>query len=119
MANDLGGKAVNTHLMAFQEQVHHDKHSVHVHVERTRKRKFSTLEDKEHIAFTIDTAAEPPCITVTCNQYLIYDDISFQHVQYVWIYFGKCNFYDQAIPNLSGWRQALRKVDTQELQKNG
>ena len=66
------------HLMAFQEQAHHDKHSLHVPVERTRKRKFSALEDNEHIAFTIDTVAEPPRATVTGNQDLIYDDTSFQ-----------------------------------------
>ena len=29
----------------------------------------------------------------------------------------KSNCYDQAVPNFSGWRQALRKVANQELQK--
>ena len=116
--NDSGGGAVNaTHLITFQEQAHHDKHSLHVSVERTRKRKFSTLEDNEHIVFTIDTVAEPPRKTVTSNQDLIYDDTSFQQTQFVWIYFRKCNCYDQALPNFSGWKQALRKIPTQELQQ--
>ena len=57
--------------MTFKKQAHHDKHSLHVPVERTRKRKFSSLEDNEHIAFTIDTVAEPPSATVTSNQDLI------------------------------------------------
>ena len=57
--------------MTFQKQAHHDKHSLHVPVERTRKRKFSALEDNEHIAFTIDTVAEPLRATVTSNQDLI------------------------------------------------
>ena len=116
MENDLGGGAVNTtHLMSFQEQVHHDKHSLHVPVERTRKRRFSALEDNEHIVFTIDTVAEPPRATVTGNQDLIYDDTSFQQAQFVWIYFRKCNCYDKVVPNFSGWRQAVRNVATQEL----
>ena len=76
--NDLGGSAVNTnHLMAFQQQEHHDKHSPHVPVEITRKRKFSTSEDNEHIAFTIDTVAKPPRVTVNGNQDIIYDATSF------------------------------------------
>ena len=87
-------------------------------MERTSKRKFSALEDNEHIAFTIDTVAEPPRVTVIGNhQHFIYDETSFQQDQFVWIYFRKCNCYDQAVPNFSGWRQALRKVATQELQK--
>ena len=118
--NDLGGGAVNkTHHMTFQKQAHHDKHLLHVPVERTRKRKSSALEDHEHIAFTAGTVAEPPRVTVTGNQDLIYDDTSFQHAQFVLIYFVKCNYcYDQAVPNVLGCRQALRKVTTQELQKN-
>ena len=86
-------------------------------MERTRKRKFSALEDNEYIAFTIDTVAEPPRATVTGNQDLIYDDTSFQQAQFVRVCFRKYNCYDQAVPNISGWRQALRKVATQELQK--
>ena len=116
--NNLGGGAINmTHLMAFQEQALYDKHSLHVPVERTRKHKFSALDDNEHISFTIDTVAEPPRLTVTGNQDLIYNDTSFQQAQFVWIYFRKCNYYDQAAPTFSGWKQALRKVATQELQK--
>ena len=39
----LGGGAVNTtHLMAFQEQAHHNKQDLHVPVQRPRKRKLST-----------------------------------------------------------------------------
>lgn len=119
MENYLGGSAVNSiHLIAFQEKAHHDKHLLHVPVERTRKRKSSALEDHEHIAFTAGTVAEPPRVTVTGNQDLIYDDTSFQHAQFVLIYFVKCNYcYDQAVPNVLGCRQALRKVTTQELQK--
>ena len=98
--NDSGVGAVNTtHLMAFQEQAHHGKHSLHVPVERTRKRKFCALEDNERIPFTVDTVAEPPCVTVTGNQDLVYHDIYFQQPQFVWIYFRKCNCYDQAVPN--------------------
>ena len=42
--NDLEGSAVNTnHLMAFQQQEHHDKYSPHVPVETTKKRKFSKI----------------------------------------------------------------------------
>ena len=85
--------------MAFQEQAHHGKHSLHVPVERTRKRKFCALEDNERIPFTVDTVAEPPCVTVTGNQDLVYHDIYFQQPQFVWIYFRKCNCYDQAVPN--------------------
>ena len=87
MEDNLGGGAVNTtHLMTFQEQAHHDKHSLHVPVEGTKKRKFSALEDNEHIAFTIDTVAEPPHATVTGK------DTSFQQSQFVWTYLRKCNY---------------------------
>ena len=69
MENDLGGCAVNTtYIMAFQEQAYHDKHSLHVPAERTRKRKFFALEDSEYIVFTVDTIAEPPHVTVTGSQ---------------------------------------------------
>ena len=73
MENDLGGRAVNmTHLIAFQEQANHEKHSLYVLVERIRKRKSCVLEDNEHIAFT-----------AVSNQDIIYHDISFQQAQFV------------------------------------
>ena len=78
--------------MAFQEQAHHDKHSLHVPVEKTRKSKFSAFEDNQHIALTIYTAVEPPRVTVTGNQDLIYGDTSFQQAQFAWIYFTKMQF---------------------------
>ena len=84
MENDLGGRAVNmTHLIAFQEQANHEKHSLYVLVERIRKRKSCVLEDNEHIAFTLDIVAEPPCQTTVSNQDIIYHDISFQQAQFV------------------------------------
>ena len=65
MENDLGGGVVNmTHLTTFQEKADLDKHSLHVLVKRTRKRKFSALEDNEHIAFTIRYCSW----TTTCNR---------------------------------------------------
>ena len=84
MENDLGGRAVNmTHLIAFQEQANHEKHSLYVLVERIRKRKSCVLEDNEHIAVTLDMVAEPPCLTAVSNQDIIYHDISFQQAQFV------------------------------------
>ena len=46
-------------------------------MESTKKRKFSTLEDNEYIAFTIDTVAKPPRVAVNGDQDLIYDATSF------------------------------------------
>ena len=116
MENYLGGSAVNSiHLIAFQEKAHHDKHLLHV--ERTRKRKFSALEDNEHIAFTIDTVAEKPRVTVTGNQDLIYDMHFSSKPNFSGFTLENTNCYDQAVPNFLGWRQDLRKVATLELQK--
>ena len=81
--NDLGGDAVNTtHLMVFQGQAHHGKHSLHVSEEITRKQEFSALKYNEHIAFRNNTVAEPPRMTVTGNQDLIYADTSLQQAQF-------------------------------------
>ena len=59
--NTLGGGAINaTYLMAFQEQAHYNKPDLYVSVQRARKRKLSTLEEDEHVSFTVDTVAQLP-----------------------------------------------------------
>ena len=97
----LGGGALNaTHLMAFQEQAHHNKQELHVPVQRARKRKLSTLEEDEHVGFTVDTVAEPPRKNISHQRN--YDNTSFQQLQFIWFYLRKCNHFDQAVPNFTG-----------------
>ncbi|KAG1711251.1 hypothetical protein GQR58_002553 [Nymphon striatum] len=110
---NLGGGAVNTtHLMAFQEQAHHAKQDIYIPVQRSKKRKLNALEDDEHVAFTIDTATEPP--RQASSQDFSYDNTPFQQLQFIWLYLRKCNHYDQAVPNFTGWRQFGRKFVEQE-----
>ena len=101
--NTLGGGAVNTtYLMAFQEQAHYNKPDLHVSVQRARKRKLSTLEEDEHVSFTVDTVAQLPHKNI--SHQLNYDNSSFQQLRFIWLYLCKWNHFDQAVPNFTGWR---------------
>ena len=111
----LGGAVNTTHLMAFQEQAYHNKQNLHVPVQRARKRKLSTLEEDEPVGFIVDTVAEPP--RKNTSHQLNYNNTSFQQLQFIWLYLRKCNHFDQAVPNFTGWRLFGRNAVVQEVQK--
>ena len=113
-----GGGAVNTtHLMAFQEQEHHILQVQHMPVPRGKKRKLSALQDEdEQIAFSVDTAAEPPY--QASNKSFEYDNENFQKRQFLWLYLRKCNNFDQVVPTFTGWMHfGIKSVEKNEIRK--
>ena len=112
----LGGGVVNaTHLMAFQEQAHHNKQDLHVPVQRVRKRKLSTWEEDEHVGFTLDIVTEPPRKDI--SHQLNYDSTYFHQLQFIWLYLCKWNHFDLAVSNFTWWRLFERKTVVQKVQK--
>ena len=75
----------------------------------------STLAEDEHVGFTVDTVAKPPRKNI--SHQLNYDNTSFQQLQFIWLYLRKCNHFDQAVPNSTGWRLFGRNAVVQEVQK--
>ena len=40
--------------MVFQEEAHHNKQDLHIPIQSPRKGKISSLEEEEHVSFTVD-----------------------------------------------------------------